>query len=88
MSLPRRSLRSHVQDIKSVVERAAGLTRQLLLFSRQQVLAPQVLNLSVAIGNLSKMLRRVLGEDVELVLLEGQRLGPVKATRDRSTKSS
>jgi two-component system cell cycle sensor histidine kinase/response regulator CckA len=68
----------HVQEIKSVVERAANLTRQLLAFSRQQVLAPQVLDLNVAIGNLSKMLRRLIGEDVELKIIEGKDLGRVK----------
>jgi two-component system cell cycle sensor histidine kinase/response regulator CckA len=71
--------RSSVQEIKNVVERAAGLTRQLLAFSRQQVLAPQVMDLNAAITNLSKMLRRLIGEDVELIITEGEPLGRVKA---------
>jgi two-component system cell cycle sensor histidine kinase/response regulator CckA len=76
---PQAASRSSVQEIKNVVERAAGLTRQLLAFSRQQVLAPQVMDLNVAIANLSKMLRRLIGEDVELVITEGQPLSRVKA---------
>jgi PAS domain S-box-containing protein len=72
-------LRSHVNEIKNIVERAAGLTRQLLAFSRQQVLAPQVLDLNTSIANLSKMLRRLIGEDVELFLTEGHPLNRVKA---------
>jgi two-component system, cell cycle sensor histidine kinase and response regulator CckA len=76
---PHDPLQAHVQEIKSIVERAAGLTRQLLAFSRQQVLAPQVLDLKMAITNLSKMLRRLIGEDIDLVMIEGHRLSRVKA---------
>jgi two-component system, cell cycle sensor histidine kinase and response regulator CckA len=76
---PQDPLRSHVHEIKNIVERAAGLTRQLLAFSRQQVLAPQVLDLNIAIANLSKMLRRLIGEDVELFVTEGRPLSRVKA---------
>ena len=72
-------LHAHMQEIKGIVERAAGLTRQLLAFSRQQVLAPQILDLNLAIANLSKMLRRLIGEDIELVMHEGHPLSKVKA---------
>jgi PAS domain S-box-containing protein len=72
-------VQAHVQEIKNIVERAAGLTRQLLAFSRQQVLAPQILDLNMAIANLSKMLRRLIGEDIELTRIEGHPLGRVKA---------
>jgi len=72
-------LRGHVQEIKNSVERAAGLTRQLLAFSRQQVLAAQVLDLNRAIVTLAKLLRRLIGEDIELVMVEGSGLARVKA---------
>ncbi|HEV2348768.1 MAG TPA: PAS domain S-box protein [Terriglobia bacterium] len=73
------SSRGHVQEIKNVVERAAGLTRQLLAFGRQQVLSPQVMDLNVAITHLSKMLRRLIGEDINLEILEAKNLGRVRA---------
>ncbi len=53
-----------LQEIRNAAERAAWLTRQLLAFSRRQVLAPQVLDLNVLIGNFDKMLRRLVGEDI------------------------
>jgi two-component system, cell cycle sensor histidine kinase and response regulator CckA len=56
-----------VEEIKSAAQRAALLTRQLLAFSRQQVLAPQVLDLNEVIYKAEKLLRRVIGEDVEFI---------------------
>jgi two-component system cell cycle sensor histidine kinase/response regulator CckA len=72
-------VRKSIEEIKKAADRAAGLTRQLLAFSRQQVLQPRVLNLNAVVGNLSKMLRHMIGEDVELILLEDSALGRVKA---------
>ena len=71
--------REDVEEIRKAARRAADLTRQLLAFSRQQVLAPQVLDLNVLVPNLEKLLRRLIGEDVELRTTLGAGLGAVKA---------
>jgi PAS domain S-box-containing protein len=64
-------LREDVEEIKNSAERAASLTRQLLIFSRNQIAQPMVLNLNDEILNMEKMLRRILREDVELnIILE------------------
>ncbi|PYV11623.1 MAG: hybrid sensor histidine kinase/response regulator [Acidobacteria bacterium] len=71
--------RSHVTEIKLAGDRAGALTRQLLAFSRRQILTPQVLDLNDVVGNVEKMLRRLIGEDVELATLQAPNLGRVKA---------
>jgi two-component system cell cycle sensor histidine kinase/response regulator CckA len=68
-----------IQQIKSNSNRAAGLTRQLLAFSRQQTLRPQVLQLPDVVSEVSHLLKRLLGENVELVVKHGRSLGPVRA---------
>ena len=68
-----------IQQIKSNSNRAAGLTRQLLAFSRQQTLRPQVLQLPDVVSEVSHLLKRLLGETVELVVKHGRSLGPVRA---------
>ncbi|GAA3887262.1 PAS domain-containing sensor histidine kinase [Sphingomonas limnosediminicola] len=68
-----------IQQIKSNSNRAAGLTRQLLAFSRQQTLRPQVLQLPDVVSEVSHLLKRLLGETVELVVKHGRALGPVRA---------
>lgn len=71
--------REDVGEIRKAARRAADLTRQLLAFSRQQVLEPQVLDLNVLVPNLEKLLHRLIGEDIELRTALGTRLGAVKA---------
>src|SRR5256886_1252778 len=58
--------REDVEEIRNAGLRAAELTRQLLAFSRRQVLAPKVLELNAVVANMDKMLRRLIGDDVEL----------------------
>jgi len=65
---PDDSLREELQEIQKAGERAAGLTRQLLAFSRKQVLQPKVVDLNGLISDASKLLRRLIGEDVTLAL--------------------
>jgi PAS domain S-box-containing protein len=72
-------MRSSVTEIRRAGERAADLTRQLLAFSRRQLLQPRVLALNSLIADSIKMLKRLLGEDIELVTLQDPELGHVKA---------
>jgi len=68
-----------IQQIKSNSNRAAGLTRQLLAFSRQQTLRPQTLQLPDVVSEVSHLLKRLLGETVQLVVKHGRDLFPVRA---------
>ena len=68
-----------IQQIKSNSNRAAGLTRQLLAFSRQQTLRPQVLQLPDIVADVSNLLKRLLGESVKLEVSHGRNLGAVRA---------
>ncbi|HXF92328.1 MAG TPA: response regulator [Nitrospiraceae bacterium] len=72
-------LRKGIEQIKEAGHRAALLTRQLLAFSRQQVLEPKVLDLNAVVSTSSKLLRRLIGEDIELVICADPSLGRVKA---------
>lgn len=73
------SHRSSVDEILKAGRRAASLTRQLLAFSRLQVLDPKVMNLNGAVSDMEKLLRRLIGEDVELRTALSGNLGRVKA---------
>ena len=70
--------RKGLEQIKEAGHRAALLTRQLLLFSRQQVLEPKVLDLNEVVSNIAKLLRRLIGEDITQVLCLHPALGRVK----------
>ena len=71
--------REPVVEIKDAGERATGLTRQLLAFSRQEIRTAMVLDLNVLVADSLKMLRRLIGEDVELVFAATPDLGMIKA---------
>jgi len=66
-------------QVRKAAQRAAALTRQLLAFSRQQVLQPRILNLNAVVHNIIKMLHRFIGEDITLSFIPSSPLGNVKA---------
>ncbi len=72
-------LRRNAEEIKKAGDRAAALTRQLLAFSRQQVLQPTVLDLNTVVSNIDQLLHRLIGEDVELRTQLAHDLGHVRA---------
>ncbi len=75
---PQDPLREKTEQILRAAERAAGLTRQLLAFGRKQVIEPQVIDLNALISDTGKMLRRVIGEDIDLKTVLQPALGRVK----------
>lgn len=68
-----------LRAIKDSADRAASLTQQLLAFSRRQILQPKVLALNVVLADLERMLRRLIGEHIELVIASDKPLGAVRA---------
>lgn len=79
-------LRHNIEEIKKAGERSALLTRQLLAFSRRQVLQPSVLDLNEVIADTTKMLERLIGEDVRLETILGANLGHVTADPGQLTQ--
>ena len=73
------SIHDSLSEVQKAADRASGLTRQLLAFSRQQVLAPRVISLNHVVTDMEKMLRRLIGEDVELMSRLAPDLKRVKA---------
>jgi PAS domain S-box-containing protein len=67
------------EEIKRASDRAAALTRQLLAFGRRQVLQPEVLDLNAVVADVERMLRRLIGADVQIVFAPGAALGRVRA---------
>ena len=72
-------LRGPAQQISNATQRATSLTRQLLAFSRKQMLAPKVLDLNEVVSENLKMLTRMIGEDIDLVMVPGPAIGAVRA---------
>jgi PAS domain S-box-containing protein len=72
-------LRSDVERIEDAAERAAGLVRQLLAFSRRQVMQPKVLDLNGIVVGLDKLLRRLMDEDIQMVTVANEAVGAIKA---------
>ena len=68
-----------IEQIDRAADRASGLTRQLLAFSRLQMLQPQVMNLNEVVHDMGKLLPRLIGEDIELVIGTSKDLGAVRA---------
>jgi PAS domain S-box-containing protein len=76
---PDPSLRGPAQEIAGASQRASSLTRQLLAFSRKQMLAPKILDLNEVVTENLKLLTRVIGEDIDLVMVPAAVLGSVRA---------
>jgi len=72
-------LRGYAEEILKAADRAGALTNQLLAFSRRQIMQPRVINVNAVLLQTEKMLRRLIGEDVELVLNLGVNVGNIKA---------
>ncbi len=70
-----------IEEIRNAGMRAAELTRQLLMFSRQQVLEPQVIDLGAVLGSMQMMLQRLIGADVDLICRTAPVLGKIRADR-------
>jgi two-component system, cell cycle sensor histidine kinase and response regulator CckA len=68
-----------LEHISKAADQAASLTRQLLAFSRKQVMQPKIFNLNTLVWNAEKMLRRLISEDVEMITATAKNLGVIKA---------
>ena len=75
---PDSPLRKHTEEIRHASVRAAGLTQQLLIFSRKQTVLPVVLNLNDEVKNLNKMLQRLIDENIEMTIVPGEKVGRAK----------
>ncbi|MFH2067437.1 MAG: transporter substrate-binding domain-containing protein [Pseudomonadota bacterium] len=75
---PDQPLFAYLKSIREAAQRSADLTRQLLAFARRQTVAPKMLDLNETVEGMLKMLRRLIGEDIDLVWMPGGNLGSVK----------
>jgi CheY-like chemotaxis protein len=80
---PSDPIRKNVEQIQTASQRATSLTRQLLAFSRKQMLAPKVLNIQTIMTDMETILRRLIGEDIVLEAVSAPSLGHVKADRSQ-----
>jgi two-component system cell cycle sensor histidine kinase/response regulator CckA len=76
---PDSPLRRYIEEIRHASDRAAGLTRQLLVFGRKQTVIPVVLDLNDVVNDLDKMLRRLIDANIEMTTVLGKKIGHVKA---------
>jgi len=76
---PKSPLREYTEEIRHACERAAGLTRQLLVFSRKQTVQPVVLDFNEVVKDLNAMLQRLVGENIEMRIVPGKQTGRVRA---------
>ncbi len=72
------SLREDLEQIQKAAERSAAIVRQLLAFARKQTVTPRVLDLNETVDSMLKMLRRLIGEEIDLIWLAGETLWPVR----------
>ncbi len=77
--VPGHSLHEYAEEIEKASQRAVSLTRQLLAYSRQQILEPVILNLNALVSDMEKMLPRLIGEDIQLRLMLDPAIGQIKA---------
>ncbi|MBN2328106.1 MAG: response regulator [Candidatus Omnitrophica bacterium] len=75
---PEETIHHYLEEIKKAASRAESITRQMLAFSRRQIIQPQVLDVNSIILNLGKMLNRLIGENIEMRTLLNKKLNPVK----------
>jgi PAS domain S-box-containing protein len=75
---PTHEVFADLTEIRKAAERSADLTRQLLAFARKQTVSPRVLDLNETVEGILRMLRRLIGEDIDLVWMPGRLTGPVK----------
>lgn len=78
-SAPTAPVRQQAEEIVKAVDRASKLTKQLLAFSRKQVLEPRIVNLNALVSNIEEMMRRLIGKDISLLTSLDPHLGWVKA---------
>lgn len=76
---PEQPLYNNIRNIKEAADRAASLVRQLLAFSRKQPLRPKIVDLNDLLKRLDDMLRRLIGENIDLAIVKGKDLGMVRA---------
>jgi len=76
---PNHPLQKYAEEIRLAAKRAAGLTQQLLIFSRKQTVQAVVLDLNEVVESMEKMLRRLVDENVEMTVVYGEKIGQIKA---------
>jgi PAS domain S-box-containing protein len=83
---PADPLRRKTEEVLRAADRGASLTRQMLAFSRKQVLSPKIIDLNRVLADTTSMLKRMIGEDVTLTFFPGQSLWPIKADPSQITQ--